>query len=170
MKIGCAPSTVTNELRRGTPARKSNKGKAPGYSPKLGEAVYRANRAPERQNRSILVVLFPEDEASSTLEIGTPVFVVVVNIDKMSVEAILQTFILEYQACKIISQMNASDSDGSPGNKVAHPVPVVEDTRSTCHCRLGAKILASSKIVRSWMMVSLFCAISTTSWKRLFRK
>ena len=33
------------ELRRGTPARKSNKGKAPGYSPKLGEAVYRANRA-----------------------------------------------------------------------------------------------------------------------------
>ena len=44
-QIGCAPSTVTNELRRGTPARKSNKGKAPGYSPKLGEAVYRANRA-----------------------------------------------------------------------------------------------------------------------------
>ena len=44
-QIGCAPSNVTNELRRGTPARKSNKGKAPGYSPKLGEAVYRANRA-----------------------------------------------------------------------------------------------------------------------------
>lgn len=44
-QIGCAPSTVTNELWRGTPARKSNKGKAPGYSPKLGEAVYRANRA-----------------------------------------------------------------------------------------------------------------------------
>ena len=34
-RIGCAPSTVTNELRRGTPARKSNKGKAPGYSPTL---------------------------------------------------------------------------------------------------------------------------------------
>ena len=33
-QIGCAPSTVTNELRRGTPARKSNKGKAPGYSPR----------------------------------------------------------------------------------------------------------------------------------------
>lgn len=44
-QIGCSPSTVTNELRRGTPARRSNKGKAPGYSPKLGEAVYRANRA-----------------------------------------------------------------------------------------------------------------------------
>ena len=25
-QIGCAPSTVTNELRRGTPTRKSNKG------------------------------------------------------------------------------------------------------------------------------------------------
>lgn len=44
-EVGCAPSTVTNELRRGTPPRKSNRGKAPGYSPKLGEAVYRANRA-----------------------------------------------------------------------------------------------------------------------------
>ena len=43
--INCAPSTVTNELRRGTHPRKSNKGKAPGYSPKLGEAVYKANRA-----------------------------------------------------------------------------------------------------------------------------
>lgn len=38
-QIGCAPSTVTNELRRGTPARKSNKGKAPGYSPKLWEKL-----------------------------------------------------------------------------------------------------------------------------------
>lgn len=44
-EIGCVPSTITNELRRGTPARKSSKGKAPGYSPKLGQAVYEANRA-----------------------------------------------------------------------------------------------------------------------------
>ena len=44
-QIGCAPSTVTNELKRGTPVRKSTHGKIPGYSPKLGEAVYRANRA-----------------------------------------------------------------------------------------------------------------------------
>ena len=44
-EVGCAPSTVTNELQRGTPPRKNNKGKAPGYSPKLGEAVYKANRA-----------------------------------------------------------------------------------------------------------------------------
>ena len=42
---GCSASSVRYELRRGTPARKSNTGKAPGYSPKLGEAVYRANRA-----------------------------------------------------------------------------------------------------------------------------
>ena len=42
--IGCAPSTIHYELRRGTPARKSSKGKAPGYSPKLAEAVYKANR------------------------------------------------------------------------------------------------------------------------------
>lgn len=43
-EVGCAPSTVTNELERGTPSRKSSRGKAPGYSPKLGEAVYRTNR------------------------------------------------------------------------------------------------------------------------------
>ena len=44
-QVGCAPSTVTNELRRGTPARRSTRGRAPGYSPNLGKAVYEANRA-----------------------------------------------------------------------------------------------------------------------------
>lgn len=44
-QVGCAPSTVTNELRRGTPARKGGRGRAPGYSPNLGKAVYEANRA-----------------------------------------------------------------------------------------------------------------------------
>lgn len=44
-EIGCAPTTVGNELRRGTPPRRSNKGRAPGYSAKRGHAVYRANRA-----------------------------------------------------------------------------------------------------------------------------
>ena len=44
-QVGCAPSTVTNELRRGPPTRKSTRGRAPGYSPKLGKAVYEANRA-----------------------------------------------------------------------------------------------------------------------------
>jgi IS30 family transposase len=42
--IGCSPSTISYELRRGTPPRKSNRGKAPGYSAKRGEAVYKANR------------------------------------------------------------------------------------------------------------------------------
>lgn len=43
-EIGCAPTTVGNELRRGTPPRRSNKGRAPGYSAKRGHAVYSANR------------------------------------------------------------------------------------------------------------------------------
>ena len=32
-EVGCAPSTVTNELRRGTPPRKSNRGKAQATPP-----------------------------------------------------------------------------------------------------------------------------------------
>ena len=44
-QVGCAPSTVTNELWRGTPARKGGRGRAPGYSPNLGKAVYETNRA-----------------------------------------------------------------------------------------------------------------------------
>lgn len=43
-EIGCAPSTVTNELRRGTPERKSGRGRTPEYSAQRGEAVYEANR------------------------------------------------------------------------------------------------------------------------------
>lgn len=43
-EIGCTPTTIGNELRRGTPPRRSNKGRAPGYSAKRGHAVYRANR------------------------------------------------------------------------------------------------------------------------------
>lgn len=35
--IGCAPTTVTNELRRGTPARKSTRGRTPSYSPRQGK-------------------------------------------------------------------------------------------------------------------------------------
>ena len=31
-------------MERGTPPRRSSKGKAPGYSPKRGEAVYKAHR------------------------------------------------------------------------------------------------------------------------------
>ncbi len=41
--------SIGNELRRGTPPRKSSKGRAPGYSAKLGEAVYRTNRLRSRK-------------------------------------------------------------------------------------------------------------------------
>lgn len=43
-KLNCSHSTVANELKRGTPPRKSKKGRAPCYSAKRGEAVYKANR------------------------------------------------------------------------------------------------------------------------------
>lgn len=42
--IGCAPGTITYELRRGTPERKGSRGRAPGYSAKHGEAAYKSNR------------------------------------------------------------------------------------------------------------------------------
>mgnify|MGYP002727750682 CR=1 len=51
--IGCSPSTVANELRRGTPPRKSYKGRKPGYSAKRGEAVYRSNRQRSRRHHRI---------------------------------------------------------------------------------------------------------------------
>lgn len=43
-EVNCSPSTVLYELRRGTPPRKSHKGRTPGYSAKQGCAVYKANR------------------------------------------------------------------------------------------------------------------------------
>jgi len=42
--INCSPTTVSNELKRGTPPRKSSRGRAPGYSPKRGQAAYETNR------------------------------------------------------------------------------------------------------------------------------
>lgn len=42
--INCSPSTVLYELRRGTPPRRSQKGRTPGYSAKRGQAVYKSNR------------------------------------------------------------------------------------------------------------------------------
>ncbi len=48
-ELGCSPTTIGNELRRGTPLRKSSKGRAPGYSARLGEAVYRTNRLRSRK-------------------------------------------------------------------------------------------------------------------------
>ena len=52
-EIGCSPSTVANELRRGTPPRKSNQGRKPGYSARRGEAVYKANRKLSRRRHRI---------------------------------------------------------------------------------------------------------------------
>ncbi|MBP2650662.1 MAG: putative transposase for insertion sequence element [Firmicutes bacterium] len=43
-EINCSPSTVMNELRRGTPPRKSHRGRRPEYSAKRGRVVYEVNR------------------------------------------------------------------------------------------------------------------------------
>ena len=40
--LHCAPSTISNELKRGTPPRTGSRGRAPGYSAKRGDAVYNA--------------------------------------------------------------------------------------------------------------------------------
>lgn len=42
--IGCSPSTVMYELRRGTGERNGNRGRFPAYSAKRGQANYEANR------------------------------------------------------------------------------------------------------------------------------
>lgn len=43
-EINCSPSTILYELRRGTPLRKSHRGRAPEYNAKRGLAVYEMNR------------------------------------------------------------------------------------------------------------------------------
>lgn len=53
-EIGCSPTTVGNELRRGTAPRKSNKGRVPGYLAKRGAAVYKANRSRSRKPHKII--------------------------------------------------------------------------------------------------------------------
>ena len=42
--LHCSPTTISNELKRGTPPRSGSRGRAPGYSAKHGNAVYKANR------------------------------------------------------------------------------------------------------------------------------
>ena len=54
-ELRCSPTTIGNELKRGTPPRKSSRGKAPGYSPKRGDAVYRTNRTMCRKPYKITV-------------------------------------------------------------------------------------------------------------------
>lgn len=43
--VGCAASTVLNELRRGTGVRNGNRGRFPEYSAKRGQANYEINRS-----------------------------------------------------------------------------------------------------------------------------
>lgn len=43
--IGCAASTVLNELRRGTGIRNGSKGRSPEYSAKRGQSNYEINRS-----------------------------------------------------------------------------------------------------------------------------
>lgn len=50
-ELGCSPTTVGNELRRGTPPKKGRTGPMPSYSAKKGQAVYEANRRRCRKPR-----------------------------------------------------------------------------------------------------------------------
>lgn len=52
-EINCSPSTVLYELRRGTPPRKSSRGRAPGYLAKRGSEVYKENRSRCRRHHKI---------------------------------------------------------------------------------------------------------------------
>ncbi len=47
--LNCSPSTVLNELRRGTGARKGSRGRRPEYSPKKGQRYYALNRLHSRR-------------------------------------------------------------------------------------------------------------------------
>lgn len=51
--LHCSPTTVSNELKRGTPTKKSGRGRTPGYSAKRGKAVYQANRKNSRKPHKI---------------------------------------------------------------------------------------------------------------------
>lgn len=51
-ELNCSPSTVGNELRRGTPAY-SGRGRRPKYSAKYGAAVYQANRSRCHRPKSV---------------------------------------------------------------------------------------------------------------------
>ena len=56
-EIGCSPSTVGYELKRGTPPY-SGRGRKPSYSAKRGAAVYKANRSRCRRPKTV-----PRDSA-----------------------------------------------------------------------------------------------------------
>ena len=52
--VGCSPSTVMYELRRGMPERNGDRGRLPSYSPKRGQANYEANRTRCHRNAKAL--------------------------------------------------------------------------------------------------------------------
>ena len=52
--INCSPGTIMNELRWETPLHKSNRGRAPEYNAKLGQAVYKINRKRCKKRHRIL--------------------------------------------------------------------------------------------------------------------
>lgn len=44
-ELNCSPTTIGNELRRGTAPRKSNRGRAPEYSATRGQSEYQKNKS-----------------------------------------------------------------------------------------------------------------------------
>ncbi len=51
--LHCSPTTVSHELKRGTPPRKGNRGRIPSYSAKRGHAVYPSHRRNRRKPHKI---------------------------------------------------------------------------------------------------------------------
>ena len=51
--LHCSPTTVSNELKRGTPEKKNGRGRKAGYSASRGKAVYQANRKKSRKPHKI---------------------------------------------------------------------------------------------------------------------
>jgi len=51
--LHCSPTTVSNELKRGTPPKTGSRSRKPGYSAKRGQAVYQKNRKNSRRPHRI---------------------------------------------------------------------------------------------------------------------
>lgn len=47
--VGCAHTTIYNEIRRGTPKPKSNRGRRPQYTAKRGQKAYEEHRKHSRK-------------------------------------------------------------------------------------------------------------------------
>lgn len=48
-ELNCSPTTIGNELKRGTPHRKSSRGRPPEYSAKRGQKTYEQHRSASRK-------------------------------------------------------------------------------------------------------------------------